>query len=395
MGMTDTDTIYVIIFGESLLNDGVAIVLFHTLVHFLDETVVIDREAVLAGAVHFFIVAFGSLLIGIASGMLSTVYFWLFHGCQTPLVEVLMFFCWALTPYYVCDGIGWSGIVSAVAVGFVMDLHIVGQNEVVDDSEDHGSSLKTTGLKEARIRRQIFSPFGHLSDEARQHIGFVTEIISTTMETAIFAYLGLFLFSHRYHWNLLHTVVAIFACCTSRGLMIPILSFFANWITRFQQNRTVSCVSSTGHPMGKANSSTAGVVIDGRMQIVLWFAGLRGAMSFALVEHIPLFDSVSGEGTRLKPELKAMTSATIMFTVFILGGYTYYMMESLGLTPSPGNNKQGKAKDFEMIALVNQSDDEHSHTDNSAENEFPAMPNIRHVNKQAFRRKQHSGMSME
>jgi NhaP-type Na+/H+ or K+/H+ antiporter len=31
MGMTDTDTIYVLIFGESLLNDGVAIVLFETL----------------------------------------------------------------------------------------------------------------------------------------------------------------------------------------------------------------------------------------------------------------------------------------------------------------------------------------------------------------------------
>jgi len=115
MGMNDTDTIYVLIFGESLLNDGVAIVLFHTLVHFLDETLIIDREAIIAATVHFFVVAFGSLLVGVASGMLSTVYFWVFYGCQTPMVEVLMFFCWALLPYYVCDGIGWSGIVAAVA----------------------------------------------------------------------------------------------------------------------------------------------------------------------------------------------------------------------------------------------------------------------------------------
>ena len=109
MGMTDTDTIYVVIFGESLLNDGVAIVLFQTLVHFLDENLVIDSEAITAASVHFLVVAIGSFLVGVASGMLSTVYYYLFQGCQTPLVEVLMFSCWALLPYYICDGIGWSG----------------------------------------------------------------------------------------------------------------------------------------------------------------------------------------------------------------------------------------------------------------------------------------------
>lgn len=46
MGMSDKDQIYVLIFGESLLNDGVAIVLFQTLIHFMDEKIVIDSEAV-------------------------------------------------------------------------------------------------------------------------------------------------------------------------------------------------------------------------------------------------------------------------------------------------------------------------------------------------------------
>ena len=46
MGMSDKDPIYVLIFGESLLNDGVAIVLFQTLVHFMDSHIVIDSEAV-------------------------------------------------------------------------------------------------------------------------------------------------------------------------------------------------------------------------------------------------------------------------------------------------------------------------------------------------------------
>ena len=66
----------------------------------------------------------------------------------------------------------------------------------------------------------------------------------------------------------------------------------------------------------------------------LIFAGLRGAMSFALVETVPMYDASTGEGSRYKPELKAMTSACISFTVFVLGGYTYYLLEKLGLSPT-------------------------------------------------------------
>lgn len=213
----------------------------------------------------------------------------------------------------------------------------------------NGTDTTATSRRSDRRNRQIFSSAGHLSEEARQHIGFVTEIISTTMETAIFAYLGLFLFSHRYHWNLIHTTTAILACCVSRAVMIPLLSFVANWIIKLQQHRA-AC-----RPASKREQQNAppGVVIDKKMQLVLWFAGLRGAMSFALVEHIPLYDSVSGEGTRLKPELKAMTSACILFTVFILGGYTYYMMEYLGLAPkSPRARSSLQAPSYELAPLT-------------------------------------------
>lgn len=280
--------------------------------------------------------------------MLGTVYYWIFHSCQTPHVEVLVFFCWALLPYYVCDGIGWSGIVATVAVGFVMDLHIVGQQRPIISGEENGggtvmdlsehttTSYGSNGVQKEkpmeRMRRRIFcSSHGHLSAEAKTHIGFVTEIISTAMETTIFAYLGFFLFSHRYHWNAIHMIIAVLGCCLSRAAMIPSLGMIANWITRIQQ-RSAQCKSqqSTNSVVKK----NVGVVIDKKMQIVLWFAGLRGAMSFALVEHIPLYDSYSGEGTRLKAELKAMTSASIIFTVFVLGGFTFYVMENLGVSPT-------------------------------------------------------------
>lgn len=123
MGMTDSDTIYVLIFGESLLNDGIAIVLFQTLVHFLDEALVIDGEAVFDAIIHFVVVALGSLTVGVASGACATIYFAVMHGMQTPMVELISFLAWAFIPYFICDMVEWSGIVAIVANGFVMDLY--------------------------------------------------------------------------------------------------------------------------------------------------------------------------------------------------------------------------------------------------------------------------------
>jgi NhaP-type Na+/H+ or K+/H+ antiporter len=374
MGMTDLDTIYVVIFGESLLNDGVAIVLFETLVHFLDDNMEVDGHAVTAAAIHFLVVFIGSLLIGIASGLCCTVYYWLMLGCQTPLVEVLMFCCWALLPYYVCDGIEWSGIVAVVAAGFIMDMYVVGAHgkdppsDVLNEignasmngsmsgsfSEADSGNDKDRRRGQPIVRRPIFSKEGLLGAEAKTHIGFVTEIIATMMETAIFAYLGLFLFSSRYHWNFYHVVIAIAGCCISRAVMIPSLSLAANWLTKSQQFRhrcrSQQLPQQSTLPDGTKNA--AGVIIDRKMQLVLWFAGLRGAMSFALVEHIPLYDAVTGEGTRLKSELKAMTSASIIFTVFILGGGTFYMMDALGMAPSQSKDGKSSTLEMEMVGLL-------------------------------------------
>lgn len=328
MGMTDSDAIYVLIFGESLLNDGIAIVLFQTLVHFLDDTLVVDAEVIFDAIMHFIVVACGSLSVGILSGASATVYFATMNGCQTPLVECIMFFCWAIIPYYICDMVEWSGIVAIVANGFVMDLFVVGQKRNnVDDEIEFLVNGTSNGSNRARNNNRgqcqsFFNYEGHLSEMANNHVHFVIEIFATLMETAIFAYLGLFLFSSRYHWSAYLAVISIFATVMGRVIMIPTLSHVVNVFNRMrgQRNRTNS-------PRGEASD---GVHVDRRMQLVLIFAGLRGAMSFALVEHIPMFDTTTGQGSRFKPELKSMTSASVIFTVFVLGGATPYLLERLG-----------------------------------------------------------------
>ena len=292
-------------------------------------------------------------MIGLVSGACCTCYFYLMHGIQTPLVEVVMFLCWAFIPYYICDGVEWSGIVAIVAVGFVMDLYVVGHRSKSLGSADsvstgissNGSSLghRQGGYNGMACKGsnstfgRIFSREGHLSEKSKNHIHFVTEINATLMETAIFAYLGLFLFNSRYHWNFWLSFIAISGCVASRAVMVPSLSLLANWLNGISGYATLRSLSklkegSSSSVGSSSNDNRRGVFIDVRMQIVLWFAGLRGAMSFALVEDIPLFDTVTGQGSRMKPELKAMTSASIVFTVFVLGGSTYYLMERLGMS---------------------------------------------------------------
>jgi NhaP-type Na+/H+ or K+/H+ antiporter len=347
MGMSDKDQIYVIIFGESLLNDGVAIVLFQTLMNFMDESMVIDGEAVYLATLQFLVIAFGSLFVGLASGLSGTLYFWLMQGIQTPLVEVIMFICWAFIPYYICDGIEWSGIVAIVAVGFFMDVYIIGNKSDTEIKEELDQNQQATPRKRKRIHHSMLSQKGFLSAKAKNHIRFVTEINSTLMETAIFAYLGIFLFNKRYHWSLSIPLVGIISCVFSRAVTVWFFSFISNLVTRFGSLRTHRMDRACGKSGDERNGP---VIIDTRMQTVLIFAGLRGAMSFALVETVPMFDGSTGQGSRFKPELKAMTSACIMFTVFVLGGYTDYLLERVGMKPS-----NDKRQDIEMVSLMSGS----------------------------------------
>jgi len=396
--LTEEDTVFIMVFGESLLNDGVSITLFNSLVsHYDAESAdTVNTDEILGAIADFLIVGFGSIAIGIICGFMSLIYFWFLRKKLNAPMEVASFFLWAGIPYYICDEAKLSGIVAIVTVGFFMDIYIttpkdkvllhhhvnaksgVGQGlassahlapspayEVNTHYIELGNSkpcnpnpidlcgnapngngspsgrsiyslrslrslksLRTLNMRQLLFREEKF----RLSSEADKHVRFVAHLLSQLSENCIFVYLGLFLFSKKYEWDIPLLGLSIISCVVSRSLMVVIICLLVWYINIFRQR--CGCYKPMHHSFDSSEpqvSRTAAALQDRRIQCVLVLSGLRGAVSLSLVESIPLYNAVTGEGSEYKGEMKAMTSASIIFTVFLFGGSAYYILRRLDI----------------------------------------------------------------
>jgi NhaP-type Na+/H+ or K+/H+ antiporter len=365
LNMGQKDTIFILIFGESLLNDGVAITMFHALVgEYQEGTLSVGPNTILSVLVQSLVVGFGSIFIGTLSGVLCISYFYLLKGVLAPAVEVLSFFLWAVIPYYVADAFDLSGIVAIVAMGFLMDLYIADSKRNVSSENLDGSfdvqksisvdSLESAGggqlkanpvsfstptgehyirLTDAELTRTsilstLFREKCGLSHKGDKHIRFVSHLLAHIAENSIFVYLGIFLFGEQYKWDIYLLSVSIVSCVIGRFVMVIIVSSLV-WYFHTVFWRCLEGPSET-----REANATVKALQDSKVRTVLVLAGLRGAVSLALVESLPIYDEMTGHGSQYKPELKAMTSAAIIFTVFIFGGTAYYVLRVLGIQTS-------------------------------------------------------------
>jgi len=367
VGIRESEAIYVLVFGESLLNDGVAIVLFKTLLDHLDgqggfanenETI---ADFVATVATKFVIVSLGSIAIGLVTGVACTFYFWILRGRHVPVAEVGIFFIWALLPYYIADDVGFSSVIAMMATLFFADVFVIGRrrNEAGGDHIHYAECDVNEDEEDTAVRREesrrnpLFSTSGQLSSVSRHHIDFVAEVCSSLMENLIFAYLGIFLFADKHH-DIPLSAIAIFSCVGSRAITVGVLSRILNGFRFiFLKSRHLLFRNSRGgsstatgatedeleanliadsHPFPqRRDSQSENQVLDSRMQRILFLSGIRGAVSLALVENIPLYNAVTHEGSQFKAELKTMTISSIIFTVFAFGSATYKFMKSDGL----------------------------------------------------------------
>lgn len=80
------ENLYALVFGESVLNDAVSIVLYHTMINFHSKASVETGDIVL-GCVYFTVTFLGSLLIGFMTGLFSALIF------KFSTLGVSNFFC--------------------------------------------------------------------------------------------------------------------------------------------------------------------------------------------------------------------------------------------------------------------------------------------------------------
>jgi len=373
LNLTEKDTIFIMVFGESLLNDGVAITLFNTIVNQYNSEQ-FGFDGILGACAEFLIACFGSIAVGLICGYGCLIYFWALKKYLDPAMEVASIFLWAGVPYYICDIIPLlNGIVAIVTIGFFMDIYISAREEefaipsTVEDHEELGTSTSenyvdfeeiphgisqttmvslTLDIRELILREGTF----RLSAVADKHVRFVANFLSQLSENIIFVYLGMFLYSDQYEWSTALIFISIISCVLSRWLMVIIICALVYHIMGLRAKWGHILPIDTA--VAQRGSRTAKALQNKKIQFVLVLAGLRGAVSLALVESIPLYNAVTGEGSEYKKELKAMTSASILFTLFIFGGSAYYILRRLDIPSDvPRSNDNKAASDSKLTPL--------------------------------------------
>jgi len=267
--------LYTIIFGESILNDAIAIVLFETAQKYKPgaDAGKLTILSLFESIGVFMLVFFGSLLIGIVVGVGTSLLLKLTHVRRDPKIESCLVFLIAYASYFFANAIHMSGIVSLLFCGICLKHYAY-----------HNMSRRT----------QLTTKF-------------VFSLMSQLSENFIFIYLGLSLFtSTGLEYKPLFILVTIIGICVARWCAVFPLAGLVNWFIRYRAKRRGQEVAEE---------------LPINWKIMIFWAGLRGAVGVALAEGLG--------GTQNGYALRATVLVVVVLTVIIFGGTTSRMLEIL------------------------------------------------------------------
>ncbi|CAK9295650.1 unnamed protein product [Gordionus sp. m RMFG-2023] len=215
------EILHIVVFGESLLNDGVAVVLYNmfgTYSKIKAENII--SSDIVAGILSFFVVALGGTIIGSIFAFFTA---WLTKYTEkVTVIEPLFIFLLAYVSYLVADMFKLSGILAIVFCGLIMRKYV----------EANISPKSTTTVK------------------------YTMKMLSSMCESIIFLFLGLSTVVDTHVWNTAFTLFSILFCLLFRAIGVLIM------ISLLNRRRLV-----------KMNTVDIFILIYG---------GLRGAISFSL-----------------------------------------------------------------------------------------------------------------
>ncbi|XP_022704174.1 sodium/hydrogen exchanger 3-like isoform X5 [Varroa jacobsoni] len=216
------DLLYIIVFGESLLNDAVTVVLYRM----FETYSILGIENVTAveaikGIISFFVVALGGVGVGILLGLIAAFTSRFTHHVRP--VEPLFIFLFGYLAYLLAEMFKLSGILSLTCCGMTMKNYV----------EENVSQKSHTTIK------------------------YGMKMIANCSETIIFLFLGVTTVNDMHEWN------TQFICLTI--LLISVFRTLGVIICTWPLNR---------YRLHKLNK------VD---QFIMSYGGLRGAVAFALV----------------------------------------------------------------------------------------------------------------
>lgn len=264
--------LYSIIFGESLLNDAICIVMFETAQKFAGEVFKISS---LFKGIGMFLMTFTiSLLIGTIVGIMTALVLKHSHVRRFPQIESCLVLLFAYASYFFSNGCHMSGIVSLLFCGI---------------------TLKHYAYYNMSRRTQIA-------------VKYIFQLLAQLSENFIFIYLGLSLFTEvELIFKPMLIIVTTVGICISRWAAVFPLSKLLNFIHRRRSQALVT---------------NAQEEIPDNYQMMLFWAGLRGAVGVALAAGL------TGEHAN---SLKATVLVVVVLTVIVFGGTTARMLEILGI----------------------------------------------------------------
>jgi len=299
--------LFSLVFGESAINDAVAIVLFRSLGEILEaghaQTI---SSGLKAFVVNFSIAAIGSPVLGISFSFFMAMIFKYTDLRQNKELELSFFLLAIYIPYFLAEVAEMSGIVT----------------------------IFFTGMS----ARRYIEP--NISEETQRNANAVFKATAYLAETCIFLQLGLGVFGLSGSFNWSFVGCSFVAALFGRGVSVYPLAFLFNRsltetedIPMLEMDDSFSVGSESS---GSAMSGSQGrrmrkrttpfkrrdKIIPTEFMHVLWFAGLRGAVAYACATDFP---DVYGHDD----EITAATMFIVLVTVVLMGGGTELLLHFL------------------------------------------------------------------
>uniref|UniRef100_A0A1A8E9H3 Sodium/hydrogen exchanger n=1 Tax=Nothobranchius kadleci TaxID=1051664 RepID=A0A1A8E9H3_NOTKA len=279
--------LYALLFGESVMNDAVAIVLSSSIVAYQPSganTHKFDASAFFKSVGVFLGIFSGSFLMGAATGFVTALVTKFTKLHCFPLLETALFFLMSWSTFLLAEACGFTGVVAVLFCGIT----------------------------------QAHYTYNNLSEESTKRTKQLFEVLHFLAENFIFSYMGLALFTFQNHiFSPIFIIGAFVAIFIGRALNIYPLSFLLN--------------------LGRRDK------IRGNFQHMMMFAGLRGAMAFAL--------AIRDTATYARQMMFTTTLLIVFFTVWVFGGGTTPMLSWLHIRVGvdPDQDLQSSGDSFQVL----------------------------------------------